>query len=89
MLSLEVHTKEVLMQSTVKRATVYLDSKLHRLLKVKALESERSVSDLVNEAVRHELLEDQQDLADLRKRAHEPTISYEALLKQLKANGKI
>jgi hypothetical protein len=77
------------MEQTVKRATVYLDSKIHRLLKVKSLETDRSVSALVNEALRHEFLEDQEDIADLRKRADEPTISYEELLKKLKADGKI
>ncbi len=72
-----------------KRATIYLDVKLHRLLKLKALESERSVSDLVNQAIKHEFLEDKQDLEDLRKRAREPVMSYEHLLKELKADGKI
>ncbi len=77
------------MQAMVKRATVYLDSKLHRLLKVKALETDCSVSELINDALRHEFLEDKVDLEDLRKRAHEPAISYEQLLKELKADGKI
>ena len=77
------------MQTTTKRTTIYLDSKIHRLLKVKSLETERSVSALVNEALQHEFLEDKEDIADIRKRAKEPTISYEQLLKKLKADGKI
>lgn len=77
------------MQAMVKRATVYLDSKLHRLLKVKAVEAECSVSDLINEALWHEFLEDKADLEDLKKRAHEPAISYEQLLKELKVDGKV
>ena len=72
-----------------KRATVYLEPDLHRILKLKAAETTRSVSDLVNEAVRHELLEDQQDLAAFRERAKEPTVSYEQMLKELKKHGKI
>jgi len=72
-----------------KRATVYLDSDLHLVLKLKAAETSRSVSDLVNEAVRHELLEDQQDLKAFVDRQKEPTISYEQLLKELKRDGKI
>ena len=72
-----------------KRSTVYLDPELHRVLKVKAAETSRSVSDLVNEAVRHELIEDQEDLAAFAERLNEPTVSYEKLLKDLKADGKI
>lgn len=72
-----------------KRSTVYLDPDLHRVLKLKAAETSRSVSDLVNEAVRHELLQDQQDLQVFTDRLKEPTISYEQLLKELKQDGKI
>ena len=72
-----------------KRATVYLDPDLHRVLKMKAAETSRSVSDLVNEAVRHELAEDQEDLVLFKERAKEKTVSYESLLKEFKANGKI
>ena len=72
-----------------KRATVYLDSNLHKVLKLKAAETSRSISDLVNEAVRHEILEDQQDLKSFTDRLKEPTISYERLLNELKKNGKI
>jgi hypothetical protein len=77
------------MTKPTKRSTVYLDSDLLRVLKVKAVETSRSVSDLVNEAVRHELAEDQADLEALASRFKEPTISYEQMLKNLKKNGKI
>ena len=72
-----------------KRSTVYLDPDLHKVLKLKAVETSRSISDLVNEAVRHELAEDQEDLQTFQERVKEPTISYERLLKELKADGKI
>lgn len=72
-----------------KRATIYLDPILHKALKLKAAETERSISEIVNEVLRHELAEDEQDLAAFRKRAKEPTVSYENLLKKLKADGKI
>ncbi|MBI4309411.1 MAG: CopG family transcriptional regulator [Candidatus Omnitrophica bacterium] len=77
------------MTTLIKRATVYLDASIHKALKIKALESDVSVSQLVNEALHHELLEDQQDLEAFAKRAKEPTVSYEQLLKKLKADGKI
>ena len=72
-----------------KRATIYLDPAIHRILKVKALESDLSVSEIVNEALKHELQEDQEDLAAFTQRVKEPTISYEKLLKKLKTDGKI
>lgn len=72
-----------------KRATIYLDPDLHNVLKLKAIETSRSVSDLVNEAVRHDLTEDQKDLAAFNKRKKEPTVSFEKALKELKLNGKI
>lgn len=72
-----------------KRATIYLDPDLHKILKFKAVETSRSISDLVNDAIRHELAEDQEDLEVFKKRAREKTVSYEDLLKELKADGKI
>lgn len=73
----------------MKRSTVYFDPAIHRVLKLMSIETDQSISDIVNEAIRHELAEDQEDLAVFAKRAKEPTISYEALLKKLKADGKI
>ena len=72
-----------------KRATVYFDAALHKALRLKAAETERSVSDLVNEAVRALLAEDADDLAALRDRAAEPTVSFEAFVRDLRAEGAI
>ena len=72
-----------------KRSTVYFDPEIHRALRVKAATTDRSISDLVNEAVRQSLKEDQEDLSALQERAAEPTTSYEALLEDLKAHGKL
>ena len=72
-----------------KRATIYLDPQLHKVLKIKAIETSQSVSDIVNDAVRHALAEDAEDLADIDQRAKEPSISFEQLLKELKNDGKI
>ena len=77
------------MATLTKRATIYFDPDIHRVLKVKALEAEQSISDIVNTALCHELAQDQEDHEVFIKRAKEPTISYEALLKKLKAHGKI
>lgn len=77
------------MSEQTRRSTIYLDARLHDALRLKAAQSHRSVSDIVNEAVRAALAEDQEDLAAFEDRINEPTISYEALLKDLKAHGKI
>ncbi|OGX59787.1 MAG: CopG family transcriptional regulator [Omnitrophica WOR_2 bacterium RIFOXYC2_FULL_45_15] len=77
------------MTTLIKRYTVYFDPDIHKVLKLKALETECSISYLINEALRHELAEDQEDLASFAQRSKEPTISYETLLKRLKRNGKI
>ena len=77
------------MTTLSKRATVYLDFNIHRAIKLKAAETEQSISHIINTALRHELAEDQEDLAVFTQRAKEPAVSYEALLKKLKADGKI
>jgi hypothetical protein len=77
------------MATLTKRATVYLDPALHRALRLKSVETSRSVSDLINDAVREELAEDADDLAAFRSRKNEPTVSFEDFVKELKRNGKI
>jgi hypothetical protein len=76
-------------EETSKRATVYFEPALHKALRLKAAHTHRSVSDIVNDAVRLALREDQEDLAAFDDRVAEPVISYEALLKDLKAHGKL
>ena len=70
-----------------KRATVYFDPALHKALRLKAAETERSVSDVVNEAVRTLLSEDAEDLAALNERGGEATVSFESFVRELKADG--
>jgi len=72
-----------------KRSTIYFDENVHKVLRLKAAETHRSLSDLVNEAVRHSLLEDQQDLAAFDARESEPTVSYETMLNELKSSGAL
>jgi hypothetical protein len=79
----------IYMNEPSKRSTIYFDPGLHRALRIKAVHTRRSMSDLVNEAVRSALREDREDLAAFDERADEPTITYEDLLKDLKAHGKI
>ena len=72
-----------------KRATVYFDPDLHRALRLKAVETNRSISDLVDEAVRVALAEDAEDLAAFEERALEPNLVFEEVVKDLSRRGKI
>ena len=72
-----------------KRATVYLDPDLHRALKIKSAHSERTLSELVNLAVRQSLTEDHEDLLAFDERKDEPNLDFGEVLKELKASGKL
>ena len=80
---------DVCVSTVTKRATVYFDPDLHRALRVKAAETDRSMSDLVNEAVKLSLVEDEADLAAFRERAAEPNLLFEDVVKDLQRRGKI
>jgi plasmid stability protein len=75
--------------SSPRRATVYLDPELHRALRVKAAETDQSISELINAAVRQTLAEDAEDLAAFRGRAKEPNLDFESVLKDLRRRGKL
>lgn len=72
-----------------KRATIYFDPNLHKALRLKAFETSRSVSELVNEAVKGALAEDADDFLAFDERADEPLISYDEMVKRLKKDGRI
>jgi hypothetical protein len=72
-----------------KRATICSDSTIHRALKIKAAETSRSISELIHEAVRRELAEDEEDLSACKERSAEKTVPFEKVLKDLKDNGRI
>jgi plasmid stability protein len=71
------------------RSTVYLDPELHQALRLKSAHSRRSMSDIVNDALRQALREDQEDLAAVRTRSGEKALDYEAFLARLKADGTL
>ena len=77
------------MTTQAKRATVYLDPELHKALRLKAVETSRSVSKLVNDAIREALSEDAEDIAAFEERAGEPLMSYDEMVKRLKRDGRI
>ena len=76
-------------ESTQKRATVYFDPLLHRALRIKAAETETTVSELVNQAVRAALAQDASDIEAFEVREAEPDYVFEDVVKDLKRRGKI
>jgi hypothetical protein len=75
--------------AATKRATVYFDPTLHRVLRLKAAHTETSLSSLVNAAVRQALAEDASDLAAFKARAKEPSLDFETVVAGLRRRGKL
>lgn len=75
--------------SLPKRATVYFEPEIHRALRLKAAAIDRSISDMVNDAVKLALAEDAEDLAAFEDRAHEKSIDFETVVRSLRRRGKI
>lgn len=77
------------MATPAKRATVYFDPILHKALKLKSIETSKSISELVNTAVKESLAEDADDISAFEERANEPLISFSEMVKRLKKDGRI
>jgi hypothetical protein len=75
--------------SLPKRATIYFEPEIHRALRLKAAATDRSVSDMVNDAVKLVLAEDAEDLAAFEERAHEKSVDFETVVRSLRRRGKI
>jgi len=69
------------------RSTVYFDPQMHKALRLKAAQENRSVSDIVNEAVALLASEDAEDIADFDSRRAEPTVDYASFVQKLKNDG--
>ncbi len=77
------------MATPTKRATVYFDPIIHKALKLKSIETSKSISELVNEAVKEALAEDAEDIVAFEERVDEPLISFSEMIKRLKNDGRI
>jgi hypothetical protein len=77
------------MAAQAKRATIYFEPDLHKALRLKSVETNQSLSELVNEAVREALAEDAEDLAAFEERAGEPSIPYDEMVMRLRKDGRI
>jgi hypothetical protein len=69
------------------RTTLTINDKLYKAVKMRALESDESVSSYIEYALKAQLLEDHQDIADIEKRKNEPTMSHEEFMKELRSEG--
>jgi plasmid stability protein len=72
-----------------KRATIYFDAQVHRALRLRAAACNRSISDMVNEAVRMTLAEDADDLRDADQRQDEPSSSFDEFVTSLRNSGQL
>ena len=77
------------MSTLSKRSTVYFEPDTLKALKMRAASSDVSISELIDEAVRLLMREDQEDLIAISERSDEPEMSYEDFLSELKIDGKI
>jgi hypothetical protein len=68
------------------RSTVYFDPDIHKALRLKAAEENRSISKIINEAVLVLTTEDAEDFSDVDARMSEPSIGYAEFVKSLKAD---
>jgi len=71
------------------RATIYFDADVHRALRLRAAACNRSISDMVNEAVRVTLAEDADDLKDVDQRQYESSSSFEEFVTNLRGSGRL
>jgi uncharacterized protein YjbK len=69
------------------RTTITINDKLFRALKIRAAETDESISQLVEDAVKYQVLEDFEDIEDAVKRDNEPAHSFDDLVAQFKAEG--
>ncbi|MDD2469123.1 MAG: CopG family transcriptional regulator [Desulfobulbus sp.] len=77
------------METTLKRATIYLDPQLHKALKLKSIETSKSISALVNQAVKNALAEDAFDITTFEEREQEQVVSFTEMVKRLRNDGRI
>ena len=71
------------------RTTITINDKIYRALRIRAAESGETVSALVEDAVKEQVLEDLDDLRTVKERENEPAIDFKVFVKDLKADGLI
>ena len=69
------------------RTTITLNDKIYKALRIRAAESGETISAVVEDAVKEQVLEDLDDLQTVKKRENEPAIDFKTFVKELKADG--
>lgn len=69
------------------RTTVTLPTTVYRALKIQAAETNQTVSRLIEDAVKYQIMEDLEDAEAVRARAKEPSLSFDSFTAKLKADG--
>jgi len=72
-----------------RRTTVYFEADVHRALRLKAATAERTISEMVNTAVRTALAEDADDLSAFDERRKEREIPFDSFVKDLRRRGRL
>jgi hypothetical protein len=72
-----------------KRATIYFDPAVHQALRLKAAETDQSISEMVNDAVKRSLAEDVEDLEAFERRKRERSVSFESIVRDLRKRGRL
>ncbi len=72
-----------------KRATVYFEPEVHRALRLRAAANDRSISDMVNDAVKASLAEDVEDLEAFDLRKNERSVSFESFVRGMRRRGRL
>ena len=73
----------------LQRSTIYFDPALHHALRLRAAATDRSISEIVNDAVRAALAEDAEDLAAFDERMDDSSVSLETVVRDLRKRGRI
>lgn len=75
--------------ATPKRATVYFEPDVHRALRLRAAANDRSISDMVNDAVKASLAQDAEDLEAFDRRRSERSVSFDTFVRGMKRRGRL
>lgn len=71
----------------IMRTTITINDKIYRSLKLQAAQSDESVSSIIEDALKFQMLEDLEDLEEARRRENEPTYSFDDLVAEFKREG--
>ena len=75
--------------SSTRRATIYLEPEVHQALRLKAAATDRSISEMVNAALKQALAEDAEDFEAFQERLGEESMDFEQFVTALKRLGKL